>query len=243
MCSYWSKKKSALCSGCLHPIETGLRVHNCIFSKLGFTVRTQSFQPYNACIMHDVLEVETLPFLSFWKVINGFQHSSCTTNLPLICELCATRNYLGRKLDPHLASDMSLLALERMRMIDDTHAWAPGTLENACRNLWRIDKFFTSRQLPSLHVQLELSTLSRISLSLYFGEWSTAPPAHPLVVTIRLLHGILEGLSALHCQFVVLVLLTFVFPGTAIKIVKIKSSLTHPSLLLNFVYQNRQREV
>ena len=50
---------------------------------------------------------------------------------------------------PYVPTDNLLLRLERMRMVDAAHAWAPRTLENACRTLRRIEKFFLKCQLPS----------------------------------------------------------------------------------------------
>ena len=102
------------------------------------------------------------PFRSrhYGKGTLGLQYPPCATNLPFICELCTVRAQLGREIDPLLSSDITLLLLERMRMIDAAHAWAPRTLENACRTLRRTDRFFMSYNLPSLHNQLQLPFLS-----------------------------------------------------------------------------------
>ena len=155
----------------------------CLFSKLGFTIKSQNFQPCNVLYHASCIKVGA-PFRSrhFGKGTNGLQYPPCGTNLPFICELCTTRTHLGRELDPHSSTDMTLLILERMRMIDAAHAWAPRTLENACRTLRRIDKFFTSHQLPSLHVQLGLPTLSHppldVSIPLFWSmEHYTSCPS------------------------------------------------------------------
>ena len=67
----------------------------------------------------------------------------CDTNLPFICELCTTRVYLQREIDPFDSSDMQLLMLERIRMIDMAHAWPPKNLPQSCSTLRRINRFFT----------------------------------------------------------------------------------------------------
>jgi len=87
------------------------------------------------------------------------QFPPCATILPFICELCTVRTHLKREIDPYIPTDKLLLRLERMRMVDVAHAWAPRTLENACRTLRRIDKFFSMCQLPSIHQQMQLPSL------------------------------------------------------------------------------------
>ena len=51
-------------------------------------------------------------------------------------------------------------------MIDAAHAWAPRTLENACRTLRRIEKFFKDCQLPTIHQQLQLPSLQHPPLDI-----------------------------------------------------------------------------
>ena len=100
------------------------------------------------------------PFCShhFGKGTKGLQYPPCATDFPFICELCTTRTQLGRELDPQQSTDLGLLRLERMRMIDVAHAWSPKTLENACRHVRRLNKFFNFYDLPSTHDQLHLPT-------------------------------------------------------------------------------------
>ena len=73
--------------------------------------------------------------------------------------MCTTRTQLGRELDALISEDTILLQLERMRMIDVAHAWAPSTLQNACSSLRRTNDFFNTHHLPSLHHQLHLPSL------------------------------------------------------------------------------------
>ena len=132
LCPLWSKQKLMTCSGCQLPIDTGLRVHKCMFFHSGYTHKSTKILPctviyYVACIRVGP------PFRSryFGKGTLGLQYQTCATNLPFICELCTTRTQIGRELNPHLPSDMTLHFIEHIRMIDAAHAWAPRTLENA----------------------------------------------------------------------------------------------------------------
>ena len=154
-----------------------------MFFSSGFTVKSTSFRPCKVLYHSTCIKVGP-PFKSrhFGKGTNGLQYPPCATNLPFICELCTTRTQIGRELDPHLPSDWQLLRLERMRMIDSAHAWAPRTLQNACRTVQRIDNFFTSYDLPSVHHQLHLPSLPHpplnISIPLFWSmEHHTSTPS------------------------------------------------------------------
>ena len=101
------------------------------------------------------------PFHSrhFGSGTNGLQYPPCATALPFICELCTTRAHLKREVDALIPSDLTLLMLERMRMIDAAHHWAPRTLQNACTTLRRVNKFFALVRLPSIQTQLATPSL------------------------------------------------------------------------------------
>ena len=76
---------------------------------------------------------------------------------------------------------MNLLLLERMRMIDAAHEWAPRTLENECRTLRRTNIFLMS--MAFLHFMTNYSyhhshILPLTYPSLYSGVWNITPPAH-----------------------------------------------------------------
>lgn len=171
---YGSKKRSPTCSGCRLPFDTGTRLHKCLFATSGFKIKNQSFRPCQVFYHAPCIKVGS-PFHSrhYGEGTNGLQYPPCATVLPFICELCTTRTHLGRELDALMSSDLTLLMLERMRMIDAAHAWAPRTLENACRTLRRINKFFISHSLPPLHTQLDLPSLSHppidISIPLFWS--------------------------------------------------------------------------
>ena len=159
--------KLTVCSGCHLPIDSSPRLHKCIFSHRGFTINKHAYQPCGVVYHPKCITVGT-PFKTrhFGKGTKGLQYPPCATILPFICELCTVRTHLGRELDPYVPSDTLLLKLERMRMVDAAHAWAPRTLENSCRTLRRIEKFFTSCHLPSIHHQLHLPSLQHPPLDI-----------------------------------------------------------------------------
>ena len=138
-----------------------------MFFTKGFTINTTTFRPCRVMYHPGCIKVGA-PFSSrhFGKGTNGLQFPPCATNLPFICELCTARTHAGRELDPHISSDYQLLRLERMRMIDAAHAWAPRTLQNACSTIRRTDKFFSSVHLPSVHHQLHLPSLPHPPLNI-----------------------------------------------------------------------------
>ena len=109
------------------------------------------------------------------------QYPPCATNLPFICELCTTRAHIRREVDPHCPTDITLLMLERMRMIDVAHAWSTSTLRASCYTITNINKFFTSHNLPTLHDQLRLPSLRHppldISIPLFWSmeHYTTFP--------------------------------------------------------------------
>jgi hypothetical protein len=62
------------------------------------------------------------------------------TNFPFICEAFTVRAVLGWELT-WTSSDMQLLMLESMRLIDLAHAWASSTLQGTERYLGRLSNF------------------------------------------------------------------------------------------------------
>ena len=154
---FGSKMKLPTCTGCLLPIESDQAIHKCLFSSKGFTLHSKPFTPCKVRYHSKCIKVGH-PFATrhFGKGTKGLQYPPCATSLPFICELCTTRTQLGRELDALSPEDILLLKLERMRMIDVAHAWAPTTLQNACRSLRRTNNFFSSHNIPSLHQQLHL---------------------------------------------------------------------------------------
>ena len=166
--------KLPTCTGCLLPIESDQAIHKCLFSSKGFTLHSKPFTPCKVRYHSKCIKVGH-PFATrhFGKGTKGLQYPPCATSLPFICELCTTRTQLGRELDALSPEDILLLKLERMRMIDVAHAWAPTTLQNACRSLRRTNNFFSSHNIPSLHQQLHLPALDHppldVSITIFWS--------------------------------------------------------------------------
>ena len=127
---FGSKMKLPPCTGCLLPIDKDQAIHKCLFSSKGFTLHSKQFTPCQVRYHSNCVKIGH-PFSTrhFGKGTKGLQYPPCATSLPFICELCTTRTQLGRELDALSAEDKLLLQLERMRMIDVAHAWAPNTLK------------------------------------------------------------------------------------------------------------------
>lgn len=90
------------------------------------------------------------------------------SGLPFICELCTVRRVLGRELDPYRPEDKTLLQLERMRLIDMCHGWAPATLNNYCRQIKSISLFRRQFQLPELPLPAITCPSNDDSIPLYW---------------------------------------------------------------------------
>ena len=212
LCPLGSEKKLSVCTGCLLPIDDQDRYHTCIFQHRGFTVKDKAFPPCNVRY-HAACITIGLPFRTrhFGRGTKGIQFPPCATNLPFICELCTVRTHLGREVDPYISSDTLLLSLERMRMIDAAHYWAPRTLENACRTLRRVEKFFLTYRLPTIHQQMQLPSLQHppkdISIPIFWSmeHYTTFPSskreAPPTWNTGRSQRSALSVYSAWHAAF------------------------------------------
>ena len=203
-----SDKKLTVCSGCHLPIDSQSNFHQCIFHHRGFTINDKSYQPCQVLYHPKCVKVGP-PFRTqhFGKGTKGLQFPPCATILPFICELCTVRTHLRREIDPYVPTDNLLLRLERMRMVDAAHAWAPRTLENACRTLRRIDKFFlpVSYLLSIIKCNYHpYNILPLIWQYLCSGVWKTTQhilqlnmvlslPGTPLGLNVLLYHYILLG--------------------------------------------------
>ncbi len=68
-----------------------------------------------------------------------------------ICECCTVRKTLGRELT-HQHSDRGLLALERMRILDMAHHWAPSTMGVYQSKLRVLQRFAADFKVPILSI-------------------------------------------------------------------------------------------
>ena len=117
----------------------------CSFMRSGFTVGARHYGACGVQYHSDCICVGS-PFRTRKRNGRGASYPDGLRDYPFVCELCTTRANLGRELQlDH--SDMALVGLERMRMIDAANSWTDGTLTQYRRNLRRFHRF---RRLRSM---------------------------------------------------------------------------------------------
>lgn len=153
-----------------------------MFYEKGFICKKKKFTPCRVAYHAECIKVGH-PFRTrhYGKGTKGIQYPPCATIFPFICEVCTTRTHLGRELDPLNTNDTMLLMLERMRMIDAAHAWDHKTIKGMCNTIKKMESFFQSFSLPSIHQQLQLPILSHppldFSIPLFWSmeHYTTTP--------------------------------------------------------------------
>lgn len=98
-----------------------------MFASSGFVL--PSGRSFDACgvVYHAACVRVGAPFLSRLDPRNSLQLPWCGAQVPFVCELCTVQAHLGRPLRA-TTNDLSLLMLERMRMIDMYNGWSRDTL-------------------------------------------------------------------------------------------------------------------
>jgi hypothetical protein len=163
--------KLSICVGCEGCITPGYQSHLCLFRNTGYEFDGVPFSPCGNQYHPECIGVGK-PFKTrLVRVTLGLQYPPAMTRIPFICESCTVRVVLRRELTWTL-SDIQLLMLERMRLVDMAHAWASSTLqgtaitwdglENSVRSM--ASTFFRRLRSPNL--------LSRRSFLYYGGYWS-----------------------------------------------------------------------
>ena len=156
-----------------------------MFYAEGFVCKEKRSIPCRVAYHADYIKVGH-PFRTrhYGKGTRGIQYPPCATIFPFICEVCTTRTHLGRELDPLNTNDTLLIMLERMRMIDTAHAWDYKTIKGMCNILKKMDSFFQSFSLPSIHQQLQLPILSHPPLDFsipLFWSMEHVTPLHDVI--------------------------------------------------------------
>lgn len=90
-----------------------------------------------------------------------------------VCELCTVRDVVRREL--HCATDISLLRLERMRLIDTANAWAAGTHSQYQGKLSIIREFESAHNFTVLHQPPLERPPSSIDIPLMWVQESYSP--------------------------------------------------------------------
>jgi hypothetical protein len=71
---------------------------------------------------------------------------------PFVCEFCTVRANVGPNLPPS-GTMAALMMLERMRMVDAAHSWAPKTLTSYQGDVRRFERFCAGFQIPLPHLR------------------------------------------------------------------------------------------
>ncbi len=150
------------CAGCRHPIKEGRKpTVTCQFSARGFGVKGKRLQPCGISYHLHCIRVGP-PFLTRRDDGLGLTYPENSHPPVFICEACSVRAIVGRELGQ--AKDRGLMALERMRMLDIAHSWAPSTYESYGPFLRRIEQFQRSW-----------------GISILPAHTPRAPPSDPLI--------------------------------------------------------------
>ena len=135
-----------MCAGCHKPTDSRTEGHRCHFYGCGFKVAGMVFSGCGVAYHEGCISVGD-PFRTRKRKGAGLSYPGGLRRHPFVCELCTVRANLGREL--HMdQSDLSLLALERMRLIDAAHAWTPDTLDDYRRNIDRLHRFASDFDVP-----------------------------------------------------------------------------------------------
>jgi hypothetical protein len=86
-----------------------------------------------------------------------------------ICECCTVRKVLGRELEMNIF-DSGLLALERMRLIDMVHNWAPKTIAQYKGKLKRVKEFGLKYRCPILQTPTLVEPPTSAAIALMWSQ-------------------------------------------------------------------------
>jgi hypothetical protein len=125
------------------------KAHTCAFHITGFNFQGKH---YRACgtRYHAGCVRGGTPFTShLFTNTRGLEYPSQLTSFPFSCEGCTVRVFLKRELFACL-TDIHLLKLKRMGMIDMANAWSHGTLSGIMYSLRRLTTFSEKYGVPTL---------------------------------------------------------------------------------------------
>lgn len=125
--------------GCKQCLTRGEEQHRCVFATQGFEQDEQRFLACGSAYHLQCIQVGE-PFRSRLPESRGLVYPRLAVSPTFICEACTVRAHIGRELHP-TSQDLSLLMLERMRLVDQANAWARGTHQSYQGKLRRIRRF------------------------------------------------------------------------------------------------------
>jgi hypothetical protein len=174
--------KQSSCVGCHKCIRRDASQHLCWFASSGFRLDGRRFQPCSTTYHMGCIQVGD-PFTSRLPQGRGLSYPHTRIAPPFICEACTVRAQLGMELGK-TGKHLSLLMLERMRMISQANAWSSGTHQNYQALL---------RKLRSFEEAHGLSLLQPTALA--------HPPRHPSIgVMLAQQQYLLRTLTGMHTQ-------------------------------------------
>lgn len=162
-----------------------------------------------------------LPFKTRLKDDAGLSMPPLTDYPGFICELCTTRSVLDRELSRG-PSDLALLMLERMRLIDSINSLSRGTHKSYQSKMRVIRAFEGTFGVPVLRLSpvSQPPTSSAIPLmwaqqryALQPARWSRKPSAHNQDIRSTVTYGTVRGLRSAASMFYRLDMQT-AFPGS-----------------------------
>lgn len=134
--------KPSMCAGCKGRLDSSKALECCFAIRPFDNPQDPHSSPLRACgvAYHpDCISVGE-PFRSRHSDGRGLKYPDAAALPGFVCEACTVRAMLGREL-ALTDNDQHLLRLERMRMIDAAHAWAPSTTQTYRAGVRRICKF------------------------------------------------------------------------------------------------------
>ena len=136
------------CVGCHKPIHQSTGHHQCVFATTGFTQDDQRFVPCTSAYHLGCISVGE-PFRTRLPAGRGLSYPKVRITPPFICEACTVRAQIGGELTSS-GRHLTLVMLERMRMIDQANAWSSGSHGGYQSGLRRLSRFQSDFGVPIL---------------------------------------------------------------------------------------------
>jgi hypothetical protein len=136
------------CVGCHKPILQSTGQHKCVFASTGFTQDGQRFVPCGSAYHLGCISVGE-PFRTRLPSSRGLSYPKVRIPPPFICEACTVRAQIGGELTSS-GRHLTLVMLERMRMIDQANTWSSGSHAGYQSGLRRLSRFQSDFGVPIL---------------------------------------------------------------------------------------------
>jgi integrase len=134
-----TRSRQSTCVGCRKGLRRDIPQHLCRFATTGFRMDGAQYLPCGT-VYHIGCIMVGEPFRSRLPHGRGLIYPRTRIAPPFICEACTVRAQIGSELQK-TSRHVSLLMLERMRMVDQANAWSPGTHQNYQALLAKLTQF------------------------------------------------------------------------------------------------------